>query len=94
DLSHPTLQWHASLKGVTAQLWSAAITYNWGYPRPLVAEKDGRRARLTSALEADMFIHSLGLSAPATAANSTRTAHQWDVANVTVFQLAGSLAPG
>ncbi|CAH2223314.1 transmembrane 255B [Pelobates cultripes] len=59
DLRRSTLQWHATLKEVTSQLRTADIQYRWGTPRALVAERNGKRHRLTSVSNSDSFLQSM-----------------------------------
>ncbi|CAH2274632.1 Hypothetical predicted protein [Pelobates cultripes] len=87
DLSRQTLQWRASFNGINSQLRAADIPYKWGYPRALIAEKDGHQSWLTSPSDTAAFQQSLGLTA-------TQSAHHWDVANVAAFTLLRSTAPG
>ncbi|CAH2319482.1 Hypothetical predicted protein [Pelobates cultripes] len=93
DLSRSTLQWRATLKEVTSQLRTVDIPYRWGTPQALVAERNGKRHRLTSVFNTDSFLQSLGQTTTTTS-RPNRPTHEWDVDNVGVFTPASSTAPG
>ncbi|CAH2222790.1 Hypothetical predicted protein [Pelobates cultripes] len=83
DLCRATLEWRRSISQVTKTLREAGIQYRWGPSHTLVATQGETTRRLTSAADADPFLHSLGLNRhkPDTA----KPGHSWDISNIVPF---------